>query len=303
MKTHPSIFALLLLLIISCKTPDNNTAQLRSTIQHIVSEKKAQIGVSIIGGNGKDTLSLHGDSRFPLQSIFKVHLALTVLSEIDKGHLSLDQPIEVPKNELLPSPSWSPLRDQYPEGGQFTLSRLLQYTISHSDNTACDVLIRLVGTPKTLENYVKSIGIDDLQITFNEKDLQLQQDNMFQNWTTPKSASKMLKIVYDNANQLLSKSSYEFFWNTLKETRTGEHQIRGQLPPESIVAHKTGSSGRNPITGITAALNNIGIVFLPQGDYFIISVFITASKEDFGSNEKIISDLSKAVYDFYTTAL
>lgn len=54
-------------------------------------------------------------------------------------------------------------------------------------------------------------------------------------------------------------------------------------------------------TGITAAVNNIGIVFLPNGEYFIISVFVSESKEDFDTNEKIIADIAKATYDFYTT--
>ncbi len=83
--------ALLLLLVTSCKAPYNKTDLLQNKIEQIVSDKKAVVGVSIIGNNGKDTFSLHGDRRFPMQSVFKFHIALAVLSEIDKGNLSLDQ--------------------------------------------------------------------------------------------------------------------------------------------------------------------------------------------------------------------
>ncbi|WP_293901766.1 RATA family class A beta-lactamase [Sphingobacterium sp. UBA5670] len=292
---------LLLLFVTSCKTPSDKTDLLRNKIEQILSDKNAVVGVSIIGNNGKDTLSLNGDKRFPMQSVFKFHIALAVLSEIDKGNLSLGQKIEISKDELLPEDFWSPLRDENPNGGTFTIERLIQYSVSHSDNTACDVLIRLIGTPKTVEEYIKKSGINDIQITFNEEQMQAKWDNMFQNWTTPKAASQTLKLSYENKSHLLSKSSYDFFWNTNKETTTGKNRIRGQLPEGTIVAHKTGWSGTNKETGITAAVNNIGIVFLPNGEYFILSVFVSESKEDFDTNEKIIADIAKATYDFYTT--
>lgn len=290
-----------LLLVTSCKSQSDKTDLLRNKIEQIVSNKNAVVGISIIGNDGKDTLSLHGDRRFPMQSVFKFHIALAVLSEIDKGKLSLDQKIEISKDELLPEDFWSPLRDENPNGGSFTIEKLIQYSVSHSDNTACDILIRLIGTPKTVEEYIKKSGIGQIQITFNEEEMQAKWENMFQNWTTPKAASATLRLFYENKDNLLSKASYDFFWKTNKETTTGKNRIKGMLPEGTIVAHKTGWSGTNKETGITAAVNNIGIVFLPDGKYFIISVFVSESKEDFDTNEKIIADIAKATYDFYTT--
>jgi len=292
----------LLLFTTSCKRTSDKTEILREKIKQIVSDKKALVGVSIIGNNYKDTISLHGDKRFPMQSVFKFHIALAVLSEIDKGNISLDQKIEIPKEALLPQDFWSPLRDENPNGGTFTIKKLIQYTVSHSDNTACDILIRTIGTPKTVEQYVKKCGIKEIQITFNEEQMQSKWENMFQNWTTPKAASETLKLFYENKNNLLSKRSYDFFWQTNKETTTGKNRIKGHLPTETIVAHKTGWSGTNKETGITAAVNNIGIVFLPNGEHFIISVFVSESKENFETNEKIIADIAKATYDFYATS-
>ena len=71
---------------------------------------------------------------------------------------------------------------------------------------------------------------------------------------------------------------------------------------DRIVAHKTGSSGTNK-EGLTAAVNDIGIVFLPNGKHFFISVFVTNSKENAETNEKIIADIAKATYDFYTATI
>lgn len=290
----------IVILAISTKTNAQTIYSLRQKIQHIVTTKNAVVGVSIMGNNGKDTLSLHGDRRFPMQSVFKFHIALAVLTEIDKGKLSLDQKIEIGKDELFSEDFWSPLRDENPKGGSFTIERLIQYCVSHSDNTACDVLIRLIGTPTTVEEYIKKSGIDDIQITFNEEEMQAKWENMFQNWTTPKAASETLKLFYVNKSSLLSKGSYDFFWKINKETTTGKSRISGQLPNKTIVAHKTGSSGANK-KGLTAAVNDIGIVFLPNGEHFFISVFVTNSKENSETNEKIIADIAKATYDYYTS--
>jgi beta-lactamase class A len=291
---------LILLGVIGCRAQDRTTDLLRNKIEQIVSDKNAVVGVSIIGNNGKDILSLHGDRRFPMQSVFKFHIALAVLSEIDKGKLSLNQKIVIGKSEFLPEDFWSPLRDENPNGGTFTIEKLIQYSVAHSDNSACDILINLIGTPKTVENYIRQSGVQDIQITFNEKDMQAKWENMYQNWTTPKAASETLLNFYENKNTLLSKSSYDFFWKINRETTTGKNRIKGQLPEGTIVAHKTGSSGINKETRITAAVNDIGIVFLPNGEYFIISVFVNESKESFDANEKIIADIAKATYDFYT---
>ncbi len=272
---------------------------LRDKIQKITSDKKAVVGVSLIGPNGKDTLSFHGDRPFPMQSVFKFHIALAVLAEVDKGKLSLEQAIHIEKDELLPEDFWSPLRDENPEGGTFTLARLIQYMVIQSDNTACDVLIRLIGNPKTVETFCKQNKIRDIQITYNEKDMQARWENMFENWTTPKAASEILKIFYENKDHQLSQKSDDVFWKTNKETTTGQNRIRGLLPKETIVAHKTGSSGTHKVTGITEAVNNIGIVFLPDGRYFILSVFVSQSSENLETNERIIAEIAKAVYDHY----
>jgi len=84
----------------------------------------------------------------------------------------------------------------------------------------------------------------------------------------------------------------------MKETETGQNRLKGQLPKRTIVAHKTGSSGANK-EGLTAAVNDIGIVFLPGGQYYYISVFVTKSTENAETNEKIIADISKATWDYF----
>ncbi len=298
-KDMSRLFQLVSLLFISCQLFAQDTDILRQKLQQIVSNKNAIVGVSIIGNKGKDTISLHGDTHCPLQSVFKFHIAIAILSQIDKGKWSLNQKITVKKQELLPD-LWSPLRDDNPNGGSFTIVRLIQYAICQSDNVACDVLIRLLGSPKAVEDYVKQQGIKDIAIQYNEEDMQSSWDNMYENWTTPKAASETLQKFYDKGAKRLSNKRYKFLWKTMKETVTGADRLKGLLPKGTIVMHKTGTSGTNK-EGLTPAINDIGIVFLPNGQHFIISVFVTNSKENNASNEKIIAEITKTVWDYYVT--
>lgn len=290
---------LLLSFILCISAFAQSTDLLRHKIQQILADKEAIAGISIIGNEGKDTVSWHGDRQFPLQSVFKFHIALAVLAEVDRGNFSHKQKIEIQKKDLLPG-LWSPLREKNPEGGSFTIAKLIEYSVSLSDNVACDALLRLIGGPAKVEGYFKAKGILDLSIKINEEVMQSDWNLMFQNWTTPHAASVVLEKFYDRNNMLLSNKSYAFIWKTMKNTQTGQNRLKGLLPKRTVVAHKTGSSGTNE-DGITEAVNDIGIVILPNGKYFIISVFVSHSKENTETNERIIADISKAAWDYFSS--
>lgn len=288
----------LLFLFINYTSSAQTSEPLRQELQQIVSSKKAVVGISISGNNGNDTLTINGEGHYPMQSVFKFHIALAVLSQIDKGRFSLDQKIEIPKNDLLPG-LYSPIRDKYPDGTTLKISEILEYTVSQSDNVGCEILLRLIGGPQAVEEYFGENNFKDISIKFNEEDQQSNRELQFQNWTTPEAANKVLASFYYNEGNLLSQKSYDFIWKVMRETETGANRLKGELPEGTIVAHKTGSSGTNK-NNITEATNDIGIVFLPDGKYFIISVFVTDSKENAETNEKIIADIAKAAWDYFT---
>ena len=294
-KYHLTAF---LFLIIFGQISAQTTDLLTQKIEQIVSGKKAIVGVAIMGSNGKDTLSINGNSHFPLQSVFKFHIALAVLSQIDQGKFSLNQKIKIEKKDLIPD-LYSPIRDKYPNGTTLPLSKILDYTVAQSDNVGCDLLLNLIGGPQVVEEYFIKNSFKDVSIKINEETQQANWDLQFQNWTTPKAANDVLAKFYSNNTNLLSKKSYDFIWKIMKGTRTGTARLKGQLPKSAIVAHKTGSSGTND-EGLTAAVNDIGIIFLPNGKHYLISVFISKSTEDNEINERIISDISKVTWDYFT---
>ena len=285
----------LLLFFISCQISAQTTSVLRKQLQHILSTKKADVGISILGIEDKDTLSIHGNRHYPMQSVFKFHIALVVLSEIDKGNLSMNQKITVRKTDL-PSDTWSPIKVKYPNGTVLPLSEIIKYTVSESDNVGCDLLLKLLGGPTIVNTFFESIKLNDISIHATEKEMHADWNVQFTNWTTPNSAASVLKAFNDK--KLLTGTSNNFLMKTMIATSTGKNRIKGQLPESTVVVHKTGTSFTNA-EGVTAAVNDIGIVTLPNGKHFIICIFVSNSYENEATNEKMISEISKSTYDYF----
>lgn len=295
-----SILLFLALIITDGQTYAQSMDSLNKSINEVTKSKKAFVGVAISGINPADTLSINGAKTFPMQSVFKLPISLAMLAEIDKGKYSFDEIIDISKDELLPG-LWSPIREKYPDGAKLTISEIIQYTVSLSDNVGCDVLLKLLGGPHHVEQYFSQLGFKEIAIKINEETMQSNWDLQFKNWITPKEANNILKVFYNNTDDILSQKSHDFIWETMKSTQTGENRLKGQLPKNVVVAHKTGWSGVHPLTGISAAVNDMGLIFLPNGDFFIISLFITNSCESTDENEKIIAEIAKLAWDYFNS--
>ncbi len=267
---------------------------LRTKILNIIGAKRADVGVAIQGSHPADTLFVHGDRHYPMQSVYKLHLAFTVLDLVDQGKLSLDQKILVTSSDLPPR-TWSPLRERYPGGNvELTLQEILTSTVSESDNNGCDILFRLIGGTGVANAHMHSLGVTDVAIAATEQEMHRAWDVQYRNWTTPRAALELL--VGFRGGQFLSAESRQVLWRLLVGTSTGPKRLKGLLPESTIVAHKTGSSGKNE-HGLSAATNDMGIIVLPDGRWIAIAVFVTESYEDEDTNERMIAEIAKAIWD------
>lgn len=270
-------------------------AELKKEISKITEGKKATIAVSVLGIDFPFQYNNNNaEKKLPMQSVFKYHIALAVLDLVDQGKLSLDQKVFIKKSELLPN-TWSPIREKNPEGNfEMPISELIEYSVAMSDNVGCDVLLRLIGGPKVVHDFLISKGAKDTQIVYNEEIMQSAWKNQYENYTTMKSATRLLKDFYKG--KILSKKSTEFLLAVMYRTSTGLNKIVEQLPKSAKVAHKTGSSGKND-AGLTGAENDIAIITLPNGKTYAIAIFVSDSMETWEVNCKIISDISKMVFE------
>jgi beta-lactamase class A len=291
MKRFIFLPGLLLLSLILIAQPS-----LRDQVQLITASVPATVGVAIRNITTGDTLSVNGSHHYPMQSVFKFPLAMAVLHEVDQGKLSLTQKVTIKKSDYLPMKTHSPMAERFPEGNvAITLQELLAYTVSLSDNNTCDILIKLLGGPKSVQRYIHSLGVTEMAIVATEEEMHRAWDVQYMNWTTPTALTELLKLAF-HTNTLSSKSR-ELLWKLMVETRTGPNRLKAKLPADVTVAHKTGTSGKD--NDFIAAVNDTGIMRLPNGQDIAIAVLVSDSHVSYPENERVIAGVAEAVYNSY----
>ncbi|WP_337840209.1 class A beta-lactamase [Rheinheimera sp.] len=268
---------------------------LQQRIEQLTRSHKATVGVSVVDPWGYPVVELNGSTQFPLQSVFKFYQALYVLHLVQQNQLSLQQPIRIERKSLLQN-SWSPMLKQHKEDNfSLTLAELLRYAVRDSDNNACDLLFDLTGGPAQLELYLRQLGIQELQIRATERQMHSGWSVQFENWSSVGAASRILQRFL--SGQLLNAQLQPQLWLWMSHSSTGQNRLRGQLPKTAVVAHKTGTSGIQ--AQIRAAVNDTGVILLPDGRAVLVTVFITASRESLDKDEALMAAIGRAVWDFY----
>ncbi len=266
---------------------------LETQFAEIAKEAKGKVGVAAVVLETGENASLNGGEKFAMQSVYKVPISMAVMQQVDAGKFKPDQPIEITKEDFVSAGQRSPIRDQFPDGASLPLWHVIEYAIGESDGTASDVLLRLLGGPAEAQKYIDSIGVKDLAIKNTEKEFAKDWKVQFENSATPAAAVNLLTELYTGTS--LDRERSKLILDFMNESRPGPNRIRGLLPQESYVAHKTGTSGTKE--GITAATNDIGIIALPNGKYMAIAIFVGDSPADEKTRESVIAKIAKAAWD------
>ncbi|MGZ3776658.1 MAG: class A beta-lactamase, subclass A2 [Mucilaginibacter sp.] len=289
-----AVFSLLITLLVSVSYAQDK--ELLAQIKQIAPDAKGIVGVSILGIESRDTLNYNAHARLVMHSVFKFPIAMTVLNLVDKGKYKLDQQMKLRKSDMAPPQSYSPLRDKYPGGAEIPLSEILSYMVSQSDNTACDFLLKKIGGPQVVEDHIKSLGVKGIAIKASEADMASAWEVQYTNWAKPADLVQLLDIFY--GGKALSQTSNDFLMKIMLATTTGPHRIKGLLPADAVVAHKTGTSPTNA-EGLSPATNDIGIITLPNGKHLAIAIMVCNSKADEATREAVIAKIAKAAWDHY----
>lgn len=268
---------------------------LRQQINDIIKPAKGIVGISLLGLETRDTLSVNGDARLVLHSVMKFPIALAVLHLVDSGVLKLDQKIHFKKRDMA-TKLYSPLRDKFPKGDvDVTIGDLLGYMISQSDNVACDMLLKKINGPKTVQDYMLHLGMRGIAVRATEEDMASSWELQYTNWAKPKEITVLLDRFYKG--DILSKTSTDFLYKIMVATTTGPKRLKGMLPADMVVAHKTGTSPTNS-AGLSPATNDVGIITLPNGKHLAIAVFVCNSTDKEDVREGIIAKIAKAAVDY-----
>lgn len=265
--------------------------------ENIADSIKGNIGISALHIETGESKSFNGNKKFPMQSVYKFPIAMVMLHQIDNGKFSLEDTIQINKNEYISKAGHSPIRDKFPNGANLTIKEILEYNISESDGTACDVILRLLGGTEKVQKSIHDLGVKNIAIATTEM-VQVKNDTIqYQNWSTPKAMNELLEIFYKG--DYLSKNSQNLLLKFMSiSNKWFDRRIKGLLPAETALAHKTGTA--NTYDGLTRATNDAGIITLPDGSHLVITVFISDSYDSQNKREMTIASASKEAYDYWT---
>lgn len=269
-------------------------AELRTELSSVIAPFQGTVGIAIIDLQNNDTLTVHNTTHFPMMSVYKLPQAIAVLQKADNGTLLLQEKIRITK-DMLDDFTWSPLKKQHPgDTVELTIKELIGYTISYSDNLACDVLFERLGGTKTVHNFLQKSGFAHIVVKNTEREMGKDISLMYENSSTPFEICRLLKKLYEK--ELLSDSSTAFLLECMTTNFTSSARLKGLLSSEYTIAHKTGT---NVSDSLVYACNDVGIVSFPHGKKLAISVFTMNAKETYSASENIIAKITKIIVDFY----
>lgn len=262
---------------------------LKTRIDSIINGKRMTVGV--YAECGRRHFSFNGNKEFPMMSVFKVHVALTVLDKLDREGISTDTVIHVRRSQIHDN-TYSPMRGDYPVGDiRITVSRLIEYSVSQSDNNACDILLDIAGGVKAVDSYIRRLGIRNFKISETEASMHDDLHRVYNNSSTPHAMVQLLKAI-DGGRKM--PRNIGVLISAMEKAKTGLDKIAAGLPKGALLLHKTGSSDR--IDGVKTADNDAAIIRFPaSGRTVFIVVFIKESSETDAVNASVIAAITRSV--------
>jgi beta-lactamase class A len=236
-------------------------ASVEDQLSALVSNKSADVGIAALDLNTGETVSIKGNTPFPMASTVKVAIAALYLAQVDNGRRSLDDTIN----------------------GQSVRS-LMHRMLVFSDNRAADILFKDVGGPSALESWleandVKGIHVDRTiaQLLASKRDLFDRRDS-----STPVAMVDLLKRIYKA--QLIKPESRDYLLDVMAQCETGKNRIKALLPGVPI-EHKTGT--------LNGLADDVGFITLPDGRRVAVAIFTRGGAD----RPRTIAESARAIYD------
>ncbi len=162
------LFYLLIHLLLSIPpslaSPASRAELLKRKITSLIHKHRSHmtIGVAIINLPSQEEIVIQGHTPYPLASIFKVPLLCALLDQIQNspGKISLQTSLKLQEKDKCIGSGTLQYR---PAGTRITVAQAVELMESISDNTAADMLFKLIGTD-TVDSYLHRLGLSSSQI-------------------------------------------------------------------------------------------------------------------------------------------
>ncbi|WP_263418307.1 class A beta-lactamase [Terriglobus albidus] len=249
-------------------------------------EKGGRLGVSVLDTQTGARAAYRVGEAFPMCSTFKLALAAQVLTRVDRGQEKLDRLVTYTQAEVL---SHAPAAKEHVATGM-TVGALCEAAITLSDNTAANLLLVTVGGPAGFTKWLRSIGDKTTRLDRNEPSLNSAIPGDPRDTTTPSAMLTTLqKLTLGN---VLSAASRKQLNDWMLATQTGLKKIRAGLPGNWKEGDKTGGGDYN-------TTNDIAILYPPNRQPILITVYYTGSKLETEQSNLVFQEIGRKLVSLY----
>jgi beta-lactamase class A len=255
-------------------------AELQAQLAAMMLHAPGHVAVTIEDLTTGLSTSVNGNAQMPAASTIKIPVMVEVFRQLAAGDFDLNRAVTLEAADR--DWGWGDLADAA-IGSRYSVQRLLTLMIDDSDNTATNMLIRLVGrtnvnhtmtglglTQTALHDYIRSDGPIRYALRSSPRDMAHLLDAMAHHTLVDEwSSREMIAILCGQTHNGL---------------------IPAPLPAGTTIAHKTGT--------LHDTLDDVGIVFLNNEPYVIAVMATDLPTLDAGY--RFIHGISRVAYDAFT---
>jgi beta-lactamase class A len=324
MRTRLRIFALLILAA-SVAAHAADLTPLKKQIEQTIPHARGEVGIAIKHFESGSEILINADKKYPMASTYKLPTLVELFYQQAEGRLSLEDRVEImPADIHIGSGSMVALFD--PPGIAINFRNLINMSMRVSDNSAADILLNRVEAGNVTQR-MKMLGLDSIRVDRSTLEMILDQSGLdysrfgalparevrklldaIDSRTAARADEQFNKVDKDTAKpsdmnrllemlfrgEIVDRASSDQIIEIMKECQTGTARIRGLLPPETTVAHKSGS--------ISGSINDTGIVFLPyDAGHLAVTVLMKNTRGTTAARERVIAEVTRYAYDYFVS--
>lgn len=256
-------------------------ASINDQLKQLEVSSKGRLGISGINTANNQLIQYRADEIFPMGSTFKVVAVAAVL----KTPSFLNQRVFYKKSDVV---EWSPVTQNHVKGGM-TVAELCEAAITHSDNTAMNLLAKKIGGLNGINAFARSLGDNSFRLDHDEPQVASSggKGNIYDS-TTPAATQMSLQKL--TLGSVLGSPEQAQLIDWLKNNTTGNNRIRAGVPKDWIVGDKTGTGGAYGTT------NDIAILWPPNSKPIILAIYFTHdNKKDAVKRDDVVAAATRLV--------
>ena len=244
-----------------------STQDLVRQLDGLVSGFAGGTGVWVSDPSSPTPLFTHApDEQVITASLYKLGVLAEAERRVDSGELHYNDPVLIAPEDVTSDGSFEEA------GTSLTLDEALESMITISDNGAALALWHILGG-SNIDVTLTKAGMADFHVAYDDSE---------DNWATPRALGTFFTLLAKR--QLISAAASDRMLARLERQQIN-NRLPAQLPPDVLIAHKTGN-----LPGLT---HDAGIIFTKAGPRVVVAMTWDALDED---ADNFISSVGALVY-------